>query len=484
MTVPAPTLLPRAATPNPAAGPAAGPAAAGAASGADMPGFAAHLTREAAPPGMSPRSAPALPAISALAVAADFLGAGHPGIGGTAGSLAETNPAEPGKNLPLARHKPAAMAIAAAPLLIAASAPGEAAVKALDPETGPAAAAQLAARSETDLAALVLALPGAMLAPLVPAASAVNSSAAPATAPQTAAPFKAPDSGQVALPSGEKAAAAAGTQAAHPAAFAITGLVLEREAAAGPAFSAPSPDQNTPDQTISDAAQQAATRAQPSTLAALTGASEAERITARKPRTEAEAVLPAGKAAEAETAGALAFTQPPSSPAAAPASALASSVLPASGPQPISFDQLVDSIARARDGVEPSGPVAVAMHHGEFGRVSLSIESDGTGLSVALASADPAFTQAAAAAHAAAHAASGTEAARPAAPGASTDPRGEAGARGPDQGGGQGGTQGSASGQSGQHREAQRSDPQRAPIRPQPRGETAAGDERRSGIFA
>ena len=417
---------------------------------------------------MSPRSAPALPAISALPAAADSLVAGQPGIGGTAGSLAETNPAEPGKNLPLARHKPAAMAIAGAPLLIAASAPGEAAAEVRHPETGPAAAAQLAARSETDLAALVLALPGAMLAPLVPAASAVNSSAAPETAPATAAPITLLDSGQ--------AAAAAGTQAAHPAAFALTGLVLEREAAAGPAFSAPSPDQNTPDQTASDAAQQAAARAQPSTLAALTGASETERITARKPRTEAETALPAGKAAEAETAGALAFTQPPSAPAAAPASAVASSVPPASGPQPISFDQLVDSIARARDGVEPGGPVAVAMHHGEFGRVSLSIESDGTGLSVALASADPAFTQAAASAHAAAHAASGTEAARTASPGAGNDPRGEAGARSPEQGDGQGST----SGQSGQHRY----DPQRTPIRPQPRGETAAGDERRSGIFA
>lgn len=63
----------------------------------------------------------------------------------------------------------------------------------------------------------------------------------------------------------------------------------------------------------------------------------------------------------------------------------------------IDFATLVDSIARARD--EAAGDaVKVAVAHAEFGKVSLSFEPAGDGLSVAMASSDPGFARAVAAA--------------------------------------------------------------------------------------
>lgn len=62
----------------------------------------------------------------------------------------------------------------------------------------------------------------------------------------------------------------------------------------------------------------------------------------------------------------------------------------------IDFATLVDSIARARD--EAAGPVAVSLTHGEFGKVSLRFNHRDDGLSVTMASADPGFAPAVAAA--------------------------------------------------------------------------------------
>lgn len=65
--------------------------------------------------------------------------------------------------------------------------------------------------------------------------------------------------------------------------------------------------------------------------------------------------------------------------------------------RPADFTQIVDRLVAARDlavaGVQ-SQPVHVALQHGEFGKVSLRLEADGSGLSVAMASSDPAFAAA------------------------------------------------------------------------------------------
>lgn len=486
MTVPAPTLLPRAAVSAPFPGSA--PAAANLpASGAETTGFAAHLAREALPTGDAP-------AIAVLP---------HAAAGQVTAKLADpvfvpTSPAEPGKPLPHIRQTPAAAALSPAHRLLAAPAAREETALAA-PGTGNQAEAELtSAAPGAELAALILALPGAAVLP-VPAAPAPT--VATAAARPAAGPTPSAASAPIALPTGTSTGTLAiapqtnpqavpAAQVVHPAVlpaappttFAIASLVLEREPTAEPA-PAPgtAPGTGTPG-TPDQAAQQAAARAQPSTFAALTGAPAPERPAARKPRAEAETTLLSAQTSAPEAASALAFAAPPAAPAPLQAASSAAAVPPAAGPQPISFDQLVDSIARARDGAELGGAVAIAMHHGDFGRISLSIERNETGLSVALASADPAFAPAAAAAHAAANA----EAPRPASANASADPRGETGAR--DMG------QGSPSGQSGQHREGHRSEAHRGEAsrsaspstqpRLTPHGETAATETRRSGIFA
>jgi hypothetical protein len=169
------------------------------------------------------------------------------------------------------------------------------------------------------------------------------------------------------------------------------------------------PVAGSPDPTIADAApdtaqpgtDQAAAKAQPSTLAALTGAETPGRPALRKPRAEAEIALPGPKTDTTEmTASAFSLAQP----ATGSASAVPASAAPAPATQPaegIGFDALVDSIARARDGAADGAPVAVAMRHAEFGRISLRFHTDADGMSVAMTSPDPTFAPAVAAAHAA-----------------------------------------------------------------------------------
>lgn len=67
-------------------------------------------------------------------------------------------------------------------------------------------------------------------------------------------------------------------------------------------------------------------------------------------------------------------------------------------PQRIDVATLVDTIARVRDEAAPAAPVAVALTHAEFGKVSLRFRHEDDGLSVAMSSADPAFAPAVAAA--------------------------------------------------------------------------------------
>lgn len=71
---------------------------------------------------------------------------------------------------------------------------------------------------------------------------------------------------------------------------------------------------------------------------------------------------------------------------------------PRPAPQRVDVTTLVDTIARARDDAASATPVAVALTHAEFGKVSLRFRNEDDGLSVSMSSADPGFAPAVAAA--------------------------------------------------------------------------------------
>ncbi|WP_421836959.1 hypothetical protein [Novosphingobium sp.] len=439
MTAPASALPSSVAAAVPTQG-AAPAAAASGARGAEMPGFAAHLAREV------PAAADTLPTAS-LTLTAPVQAPALP----TEAAITPDTPAEPGKTLPPARQKlaasPLAFTLVAAQVLSAA--------KPAASETQEPADKTASDQPETATTTLVLALTGAALPQFAPAAAPGSTKPTEAGVPAQGLTPAAPRAADAA------AAPAPAAQAAHPAAFAVASLVFESEAAAVPAQQQPAP----PDQAAPESATHNTARAQLSTLAALTGAPTPDRPAARKFRTEAELALPAAEIADLpapETAAALALAQPTLAPAATLAAPAAA------GAQPISFDQLVDSIARARDGLEPAGPVAVAMHHAEFGRISLRIEGDATGLSVALASPDPAFAPAVAAAHAAATA-------EPARVASASETSGQTLTQGQAQGQGQPGT--------GQQRQSAYTSASQRPAA-NPARSPASADERRGGIFA
>lgn len=444
MTAPAPILLP-AAAPSPAARDAA-PAAAGVPQSA---GFAAVLAGETAAADQTPG---ALQATGLLlptpAVPTDDLAL----------------PTEdPGKPLPPIRQKLAALLAATSALIGTKGEPSAAGEGKADAE--PAARCEApegenAPAAPPILTVLALALP-APAAPQSPAATAPKAAKATAAPPlqTTTAPTAPAASDTVA----QLVAPPAAPNATPHAAFIAAGLVFEREAAARVSDAPPPPADAAPE--ASPTATQIAARAQPQGLAAMLAAlgGTPERSAPRKPGTLAEtqlAITKPGADTLPDTAAALALAQP-STVSAAPA---APDTQAASAPQPLSFDQLVESIARARDGVDQAGPVAVAMRHQDFGRISLRIESDGAGLSVAMASPDPAFAPAVAAAHAAA---TNPEPQR----GAPTAPHAETAGQG------QTGTHQSGSGQQRQPAAAQR--PATNPARP-----SVSETERRSGIFA
>lgn len=452
MTAPAP-ILSSSAAPRPTSCDVA--TANGSAPRDKTAGFAAHLAQETEAPQRVATAEPVQPA----APAASEPDPAEP-------SLAEVTPApaeDPGKALPPTRQRAAALLAASAFLITAKDEPVARDEAAGDPAM-PAAKTEAEGPAATAPVLTVIALPLPVAAPATQAPGAVKSatSAAPGSSTAITAPA-APGPGDV-------ASAQSAPATSQPAAFTAANLVLERDAAA-PATEAAQPSADAAPDASPTAAQiaaraQSAPQAAPqpapqaSTLAALAGAPE--RPGPRKPRSEAEAVLPAAEPASLlpDTAGALALSQPASAPAGSSFAAPATS-----GPQPLSFDQLVDSIARARDGVDQNGPVAVALRHGEFGRISLRIESDAAGLSVAMVSPDPGFAPAVAAAHAAAVP---PEPLRMVA----TTPRAEASGQGLAQGQGQ-----SGSGQQRSSGSAQRpaANPARAP---------AGAAERRSGIFA
>lgn len=438
MTAPAPALLPRTAAPDRTRDAAPAPAANGPRA-SDTPGFAAHLAREAPSADEAPRD-PQTPQAAPSA---------KPDAAPVATDAPEAA-ADTGKTLPPHRQKSAATPAALLALAIAQAVND---ARSEHDETAAPAVTPANVEPEAAIALVALSLPSGSTLPLPAPTAATARTGAPGS------PTPAPTPGP-ATPRSPEAAAPA-VQTAHPAAFAVAALVLEREAAAEPAAPTATPEAVAP-----DTATQTAARAQPSTLAALTGTPTADRVAPRKLRVEADRTLSAANGAALpvpETAGALGQAQQSLAPATTPAAT--ASAAPA--PQPISFDQLVDSIARARDGLEPAGPVSVAMHHAEFGRISLRIEGDAAGLSVAMASPDPTFAPAVAAAHAAATSEPARMAPAPETPGQSS-------------------TQAQSQSQSqpgtGQQRHgaaAPASQPAANPARP-----SAPADERRGGIFA
>ncbi|MFM9935412.1 MAG: hypothetical protein ACKVOL_04355, partial [Novosphingobium sp.] len=263
-----------------------------------------------------------------------------------------------------------------------------------------------------------------VLPPMVPAlltAPAVPSPAMPPRAAATTqtglsadrgtAPLIAPGRPTAAPSTGTADPAAANPGTAAPAALAgmaapALSFILERDGTVSgspdPAAADAAPD------TAQPGTDKTAAKVQPSTLARLTGAAMPGRPALRKARAEVETTLPDLKSPAAEiTASAFALVQP----ATGSASAVSASAGPASAAQPavgIGLDALVDSIDRARDGAADGAPVAVAMRHAEFGRISMRFHSDADGMSVAMTSPDPAFAPAVAAAHAA-EAAANTE---------------------------------------------------------------------------
>jgi Meckel syndrome type 1 protein len=244
----------------------------------------------------------------------------------------------------------------------------------------------------------------------VQAGTAARLGAAP---PLTAAREAARPAASKPEPAAANAVAAAPAASLTPGSLPTAAFVLERD---GPIPAAP--DTAAADPAAKPAEPQTAARAEPSTLAALTATADPARPAQRKTRPEADAVLPSAASGTAETAGAAAMalatsgTQPATgAPGTGQVGTGQVGTQPAAA-QPaegIGFDALVDSIARARDGAADGfatgftngAPVAVAMRHAEFGRISLRFKTDADGLSVAMASADPAFAPAVAAAHAA-----------------------------------------------------------------------------------
>ena len=102
----------------------------------------------------------------------------------------------------------------------------------------------------------------------------------------------------------------------------------------------------------------------------------------------------------------------PSAPAIAPVTAAqphpSDSLAPTTGavpaPDRVDFAALVDTITRAREQAAPqslAAPVAVSLAHADFGPVALRFRHDGDALAVTMASADPGFAPAVAAATAA-----------------------------------------------------------------------------------
>ena len=171
----------------------------------------------------------------------------------------------------------------------------------------------------------------------------------------------------------------------------------------------------------------------------------------------------------AEAVSAASVLGTPDSAAPQPAAALTTPTLAAS-PRPHDFAALVDRLVAAREAVQPQG-ATLTVAHAEFGPVELRFRHEPHGLAVSLASADPDFSRAAAAAPPINLPVS-TATFVAAEPGPSAPSRDTAASPG-----------GSANGQS-RGQQSERRDGSAQQSHHGPRGATARDAARRSGIFA
>ena len=199
-------------------------------------------------------------------------------------------------------------------------------------------------------------------------------------------------------------------------------------------------------------------------LTALPEAAPAEREAAVQ---QVRMIEPA--AAQPVAASETVLAAPPAPRDAAPAAITATT---AAAERPHDFTALVDRLVAAREAMQPQN-VTMAVRHAEFGAVQLRFQQDASGLSVAMASADPDFARAVSAAVPPVQAASASDTAS-----FSQQGRSEAG---------HGGTaEGFAQSRSGQQtpreeRAAARANPSPAAGRSQSQ---ASDDGARNGIFA
>ncbi|MFM5885119.1 MAG: hypothetical protein ACKOQ3_07325 [Novosphingobium sp.] len=341
-------------------------------------------------------------------------------------ALPPTLPPQPGKpvlRVPIQRTLPSAKPVVA------------------DPEIEPA---------ETDHA--IAAAPSEPL-PVEPAATALLTLAPPpiSTSPAHDAGAARPEA---ALPPGRSGIApmpvplrtlpTAPDAPSHPAQARPLVVQVAGEAAPLPAAPQPAPASAPPPLRLAEAAASAAAPARPShpvSVAAL--AFEAARDSEAPPAPQF--TFPLGTASIAPTG----------SPVTAPAAPAA----------PHDFAALVDRLTAAREALQPQA-VTIAISHGDFGPVRLHFRHEDGALSVTMASGDPDFARAVAAA----------PPVQPAAP-AGDSPQTQQ--RGSDTRPGDSGT-----GQSRSHAQGERRDGRAARANPQPAGQTRHDTAAQSGIFA
>ncbi|MCW1383012.1 hypothetical protein OLX02_09270 [Novosphingobium sp. KCTC 2891] len=251
--------------------------------------------------------------------------------------------------------------------------------------------------------ALIPVLPAIAAAPAqFTAAQATAAAGKTASAPLAASAAPSPDTGAKPAPASAPAPVAS---AAMPA---ILSTAIVREIVS-PVPAEPQA-QSLPEAAPQPAAQIASARA-PVGKALSASGDLAQRVAPAATAADKPAAARGPAIAGEKTADHLTLAAPMAQPALiaavtpdAPAPAAGAAPTQPRAPERIDFATLVDSIARARQDGAAAAPVAVALTHAEFGKVSLHFRAGDDGLSVAMSSPDPAFAPAVAAAREAASA--------------------------------------------------------------------------------
>lgn len=362
-----------------------------------------------APVGQAPLdpSLAALVLVQAVATATPQAPAGGAKPDQTATTARLVTPAQCGEALAQLKASAAPATAYATPTVVAepAKATAEAPRMKLPSQGNPATAAEaivepaLAPPVDQSVRPVTLAIPTVKPAadfraiPTPLSASALLPDEAAAVAVQPASPLAATDAGKAAiqvsltLPAGGTAAAR--RTKAEPSAAPVAGT--PQPAVAAPRSEMPAALQPQPvTETVAARAASAAPAAMPTPTSADTR-SETAQTRVAPPVAELAAPDLARPAAAAELQPILAFrdAQPLTAAAGAPVTVPATSVQP----QGHDFATLVDRLVEARDAAMPQA-VKAAIHHADFGQVSLNFQTDDNRLTVSMTSADPGFAPA------------------------------------------------------------------------------------------